>query len=206
MNEMYCDSTNAILGNSVDVNLSHIEDAEIRADVVVKQINTRRVWGQIIDCEGVPMPNALVKLVKVIYHQDTVSYKGVAHTIADCQGFYQFDLCADDKSCYKILVNKSVTGGETIIDKRYNNCNPCQTCEGHRQERCVEYPPYEPYEMNGNTYVNNRRGYVPKSSECERQDETYPPYNDTETTYPARKMPVSRPRVNRPPRHNCNNY
>lgn len=148
-------NSNAILGNSVDVNLCNIEDAEIRADVVVKQVKAKRVWGQVVDCNGTPMPNMLVKLVKVLYTGDTVSYQGVAHTIADCQGFYQFDICSDDKSCYKILVNKSVTGGETVINTRGENCNPCKPphpgCREAAQDTCAGNSPVTviPYKANG---------------------------------------------------------
>lgn len=185
MSAMYCDNTNTILGNSIDVNLCNIEDSEIRADVVVKQVNTKRLWGQIVDCEGMPMANALVKLIRVICHEDTVSYEGVAHTIADYQGFYQFDVCADDRSCYKILVNKSVTGGETVIDRRESACNPC-ACDYER--KAYSYRSCHMEEMNTPPYPNNNRMHNQRYVE------------------PPRRSQVPTCKVNRPPHHQCDRY
>lgn len=134
MSEGYTKKNNSILGNSVDVTLEEIRNPEIRADVVVEQIGSKRIWGQIIDCEGMPISHALVKLVREIDDGETISYEGVAHTMADCQGFYQFDVRLDDRSCYKILVNKSVSGGETIIDTTTDYCQPCyeRGCNGRK--------------------------------------------------------------------------
>lgn len=127
----------AVLGNSIDINLSNIPDPEIRADVVVKQMQTKRIWGQVVDCDGRPIGNVLVKLVRMDSNGGRTQYSGVAHTISDSLGFYQFDLCANDNSYYRIIVSKAVKGGETVINTNGGNgrifdettCNNDPCCE-----------------------------------------------------------------------------
>lgn len=134
-----CDN-NMVLGNSVDIDLNKICDSEIRADIVVNQINVKRIWGQIVNCEGKPMKNMLIKLIRVVCECGRTYYEGVAHTITNCEGFYQFDICADDKSCYKILAGRAEQGGETIIDTNGGNCDPC----GYYDNCYPHNPPYDP--------------------------------------------------------------
>lgn len=113
-----------INGNNIDIDLKK-NDCEVRADVVVARNNTVRIWGQIRDCEGVPVPNALVKLVKPVKCQGKVEYQGVAHITTDCNGFYQFEVCpAPCDSCYKILVSKSTHCQDRVICPS-GNCTPC---------------------------------------------------------------------------------
>lgn len=127
----YCEP---IVGNSLDLDIDDC-NCEIRADVIVEKTSPSvRLWGQIKDCSGYPIPNALIKLVKVIYCNGSYKYEGIAHTISDCYGFYQFDLCADDckNNSYRVIVGKSVTGREKVIYSGGNcdvcnddNCDPC---------------------------------------------------------------------------------
>ena len=117
-------------GNSVDINLNSC-DCEIRADVVLSEYKAVRLWGRVVNCDGKPVENALIKLVKVEYGCDCDCkheyYRGIAHSISDCNGFYQFELCNyDDKSKYKLLVNKATYGSETVIPIEFNECNPCK--------------------------------------------------------------------------------
>lgn len=120
-----------ICGNSVDIEVTHRE-CEIHADIVVKQLEPSiRLWGQIKDCYGNPVKGCLLKLLKVVEKCGKVEYCGIAHTVADCEGFYQFDL---PKPCYgaryKIIVSKAATGGERKIEDA-ENCNCCtpNVCE-----------------------------------------------------------------------------
>ncbi|MGL4800951.1 MULTISPECIES: hypothetical protein [Peptostreptococcaceae] len=127
-----------ITGNSLELDVNYCE-SEIRADIVVSEFKSVRLWGQVINCDGRPIPNALVKLLKVECYGKHISYKGIAHTISDCEGFYQFDLCgnADDDDCYKLLVSKAAYGPERIIPVSNNNCEPCE----NRYDPCREYTP-----------------------------------------------------------------
>ncbi|MGL4737369.1 MAG: hypothetical protein ACRCW2_07960, partial [Cellulosilyticaceae bacterium] len=130
-------------GNSIDIKLSRCEGAEIRADVIVETIenNMVRLWGQVKDCEGEPVQQALLKLVKVCHSPSGSYYEGIAHTISDCEGFYQFDLCnCCGDECYKILVGKSYTGSERVISTGGGNCRVCQ---GNQTVdcNCNCYPP-----------------------------------------------------------------
>lgn len=115
-----------VVGNSVDFTVDKC-DSEIKADVTVNYRDTVRVWGQIKDCSGSPIPYAYLKLIKVSNN----GYVGVAHTIADCLGFYQFDICpCQDGSSFRLLVGKASTGGEERIIStglQGTNCNPCNT-------------------------------------------------------------------------------
>lgn len=114
-----------ILGNSIDVKLKNNitrNYSEIRADIPVTQYQSIRLWGQVRDTAGNPIPYALLKLVKSTNGHD---YCGIAHTTADCQGFYQFDLCPDDGAEYKILASKSNTGAELTM-QGVGNCPPSQ--------------------------------------------------------------------------------
>lgn len=133
---------NIAYGNSLDLQVGDCE-SEIRADVVVEQLNSVRLWGQIINCNGEPIPNALLKLVKVICKGNKTDYAGVAHTITDCEGFYQFELCTcPEDTCFKIIVSKAAYGPERIINTPQGNCNPCDDSNGYPFNPCNEYEPF----------------------------------------------------------------
>lgn len=134
----------AILGNSVDIRLKECEASEVRADVLVesatkeRECHVVRLWGQVKDCNGVPVSNALIKLIKVTNSCCGVTYQGVAHTISDCEGFYQFDLCyCSGNETYKVLVGKTYTGPEEVICTGKGNCDVCQ-CEKPCQQACQQ--------------------------------------------------------------------
>ncbi|MFI3115607.1 MAG: hypothetical protein R3Y12_05655 [Clostridia bacterium] len=120
-------SSNGVLGNSIDIKIDPCNPAvEIRADVQVEEFLTKRIWGQIINCNGIPIANTLIKLVKIVKKDFDCEYVGIAHTVTDCEGFYQFDVCAKEESFYKIIVNKAVVGDEMVIKTAGGNCNSCQ--------------------------------------------------------------------------------
>lgn len=100
---------------------------EIRVDVKVKKRRTIRLWGQVKDCEGKPVKCALVKLVKEVKHDCRTEFQGVAHSITDCLGFYQFDVCIPENSVpvtFRVFVSKQASGKEIMIKK--TECNPCK--------------------------------------------------------------------------------
>lgn len=107
------------MGNSIEINIDPSSCAsEIRADVIVSQFTSVRLWGQIVNCENEPVANALVKLVKITSKGDVKDYIGIAHTTSNSQGFYQFDICSDENAWYKVLVGKSTTGKEIIVSSQ----------------------------------------------------------------------------------------
>ena len=147
-------NNNGVLGNSIDIKVEPCNDAaEIRADVRVEEFDTKRLWGQILNCYNRPVPNTLIKLVKVIGDCNNKQYVGIAHTVTDCEGFYQFDLCANDchDVCYKVIVNKAITGPEMVIDTAGGNCD---ACSGNSS--------YNPCEMPEQVYVP----YAPCDPQC----------------------------------------
>ncbi|MHB1314340.1 MAG: hypothetical protein ACYCX2_02500 [Christensenellales bacterium] len=115
------DECEYIKGNVAEVEVKEC-DCEIRADVVVKKIRCIRLWGQVTTCEGRPVEEALVKLVKEVCHGKDTKLIGIAHTVTDCKGFYQFDLCAE-KAEYKVIVGKAAEGKEREVCD--NECDVC---------------------------------------------------------------------------------
>ncbi|WP_409069571.1 hypothetical protein ACFLKB_08855 [Clostridium sp. FAM 1755] len=105
----------------------NMQYSEARADLTVKKVRTLRVWGQVKDCDGEPVKNALLKLVREVKDDcGKIKYVGVAHGVTDCLGFYQFDICVP-KECtphvYRIFVSKQALGKEGYI--KGNECDPC---------------------------------------------------------------------------------
>lgn len=121
-NKEYCDN---IKGNAADVEFKK-NDCEVRADIIVGRERCVRLWGQIKDCEGNPVKDALIKLLKPVYRYGKIDYVGVAHTITDCLGFYQFDVCPEDENTkFRVIVSKASKGNERIIDTNGGKCDPC---------------------------------------------------------------------------------
>jgi len=117
-----------ITGNALDLDLNRC-DSEVRADIKVGKSKECcvRVWGQIKDCDGNPVKDALIKLLKSYYFHGKIEFEGVAHTTTDCMGFYQFDVCIKDeheKSNYRILVGKPNSGPERVLHGKFV-CDPC---------------------------------------------------------------------------------
>lgn len=115
-----CDDS-YVVGNSIDFTIDNC-DSEIKADVVVDYRDSVRVWGQVKDCTGKPVEYAYIKLIKATNN----GYIGIAHTITDCLGFYQFDICpCKDGTNFRLLVGKASTGGNEKDISSEQNCNPC---------------------------------------------------------------------------------
>lgn len=119
----FCDS---VKGNAFDLELKK-NDCEVRADITVSRERSVRLWGIIKDCEGKPVKDAQVKLVKVCFKGGKIEFEGVAHTISDCLGFYQFDICPkDENDKYRVIVGKASYGNERTIEDKDGICNPCK--------------------------------------------------------------------------------
>lgn len=117
-----CDS---VKGNSIQVELKK-GDCEVRADVVVARTNGVRIWGRVKDCEGNSVAYSLVKLVKIVNNCGGIDVEGIAHTITDCSGFYQFEVEACEVGAkYRILVHKAAAGCERRVPDSEMVCNPC---------------------------------------------------------------------------------
>ena len=117
------DECEFVQGNTVVIETEK-GDCEIRADVIVKKEKCVRIWGQVKDCKDRPVEGALVKLVREIERCEKKILLGVAHTVTDCEGFYQFDICSDKKrAIYKVIVGKAAMGKERKV------CGECEVCE-----------------------------------------------------------------------------
>lgn len=117
-----CDS---VKGNAIELELQK-DDCEVRADVIVSRTSGVRIWGQVRDCDGYPVSDSLVKLVKVVVYCGNVEVQGIAHTITDCTGFYQFEVPACEVGAkYRILVHKAAEGCERKVPDSSLLCDPC---------------------------------------------------------------------------------
>lgn len=98
--------------------------AEVHADISVTEFSTVRIWGQVKNRCGEPVSGVLLKLVQVEERRDgSCQYHGLAHTISDCEGFYQFDVCAKNVHArYRVLAHKSAVGLERVVPFR----DPCE--------------------------------------------------------------------------------
>lgn len=117
-----------IKGNVIDLDLNK-SDSEVRADILVenKKKCCIRVWGQIKDCDGNPVQDALVKLLESYCCHGKIEYKGVAHTVTDCLGYYQFEVCLDDAfDRFRIIASKANTGKERVLHDSNGLCEPCE--------------------------------------------------------------------------------
>ncbi|MEF9935498.1 MAG: hypothetical protein RR539_10040 [Clostridium sp.] len=120
-------SCSYVVGNNANVAINNC-DCEVQVDIKVREQNGVRVWGRITDCQGNPVSEVLVKLVKQI----PGGYAGVAHTITDCSGFYQFEVSKD--SCcqnYLILASKEARGTERVVSGSGNCKNICSCGKCH---------------------------------------------------------------------------
>lgn len=134
MKNCNCDGNLTVIGGSIEITSSDLKEfesggyGEMRADITLNGHRAVRLWGRIRikdeDSSKSPVPFALLKLVKVCNGKSI----GIAHTVADCNGYYQFDVCPEEGCKYKILASKPNTGGEYNL-KPKNNCeeeyNPC---------------------------------------------------------------------------------
>ncbi len=180
-----------INGNSIDIAPQGC-DSEIKADIVVSEFNSVRLWGQIVNCNGEAVSNALLKLVKIVVDcNGKCLYQGIAHTVSDCNGFYQFDLCVDDPCAkYKVLVNKSATGTERVIEDNTGNCNACvspsYTPCGEYKYRITPPDSFECPQVSTCTCNKCTKGYdVPKPSSCPCKKEICKDYCIAEPTCPT---------------------
>jgi hypothetical protein len=139
---LYNPCCEVITGNNIDMELCK-DDCEVRADIVVSRNSTVRVWGQVKDCNDNPIGNALVKLVKPVLINGCIEYTGIAHTLTDCAGFYQFDIeTPKTNSRYKILVGKATEGNDKTINS--SNCAPCSPNPCAQPPCPPPQPPYKP--------------------------------------------------------------
>lgn len=161
-NNNSCDDSNSIiLGNSIVVD-TNCNASEIKADIKVAEFDSLRLWGQVLNCNCQGVSNVLVKLVRIICTENGEKYQGIAHTISDCNGFYQFEICREDRNFkYKVLVSKAATGPEVVYTNTNGECNSCNNQNGFNP--CKEYQPiihnnnYDTCEPKNNCSCHNHQ-------------------------------------------------
>ncbi len=130
---------NVIIGNSEDLNIDPNAACEVRADVSVFQYTPIKIWGQILDHRHMPIPMALVKLVKIIGTNENRKYQNIAYTTSNPEGYYQFELFTTEAAWYKVLVGKTNTGQEIIVEPDATTTHEQTSC----QQFSYSKPPYQ---------------------------------------------------------------
>lgn len=79
------------------------EETEIKADIVVKKVETLKVWGQIRNRRDNGAAYVKVKLISIRLN----GWKCIAETITDCEGYYDFKVTPDEEACeYKVMASR----------------------------------------------------------------------------------------------------
>lgn len=100
---------------------------DVSAHISVEDKKSVKLWGQVKDCKGYPVEDALIKLLKPVSQDGNIEYVGIDHTITDNLGFYKFDLSLDNQNTKLIVIaSKATSGNERTIDENNNLCNPCE--------------------------------------------------------------------------------
>ncbi len=148
-----------ILGTSIDVNIDPLSfNQEIRSDIIVSKYDNIRIWGQVKNCKNHIISGAFIKLVKFNHDAIDKSLEGIAHTLSDYNGFYQFDVCGDNPNIsYKIIVSKANNGSKKILDT-YNKsgkiCNKTLSSDCKTYSSSLSYI-YPKKHDNTNSLYNN---------------------------------------------------
>lgn len=117
-----CPDCEYVHGNSVALRFSK-DECDVRPGKSVKKPSSIRVWGRVKAYENEPVEGALVKLTKMVCDESGFWLIGVAHTITDCKGFYQFEIREkDDLADYRVIVGKAAAGKERVI-KSHGACH-----------------------------------------------------------------------------------
>lgn len=147
---MYCgeykmteNDSSLIVGDvSKKINISTgLKSNEIRVDLQVKTLKSVKVWGQIIKEDNEPVNNALVKIVKELKDdKGRKEYLGVADSITDCGGFYQFCICIDDAnipSTFKVFVGMQALDHEIHVKKIINHSSYSESKNSYTKDVIV---------------------------------------------------------------------
>jgi hypothetical protein len=104
-----CETCELIAGTNMDIHVNRNE-CEVRTDIIVEKKRSVRIWGQVLTTDHCAVENALVELVRVSKNCECGKrvYEGIAHTITDSQGFYQFEVCSTRDEFFKVVVGKAV--------------------------------------------------------------------------------------------------
>ncbi|MEG1002144.1 MAG: hypothetical protein RSF37_02005 [Clostridium sp.] len=85
------------------------DDFEIRADVILKCIDTLNIWGEIKFDNCKPVAGAVVKLLKVIDDCYGEEYIEICKTVTDKRGRYRFEIDKNDRNDkLKIVASKKI--------------------------------------------------------------------------------------------------
>lgn len=129
------DEALTVTSGGVDISSADFKDfeagdyGEMRADITLNGNKVIRLWGVVSfneNAQKVPVPFALLKLIKVCNNTST----SVAHTVADANGYYQFDVCPEQGCSYKVLASKPNTSNEYVLKPTappQNGYTPCTT-------------------------------------------------------------------------------
>lgn len=121
-----CNKDNEMLTeNSIDLLINDSCKSEIRADIILNKLEVITIYGQVKDCEGCPISNVLIKLMKCCGNK----LKEVDCTTSDCQGFYLFKVyLPQPKGNYRLIFTQTDFILEDIV---YNPI--CKNCKQNKE-------------------------------------------------------------------------
>lgn len=113
-------------GNAIYLELNK-NNCEVSTHISVVGEKSVKLWGQVKDCEGHPVEDALIKLLKPVSQDGNIDYVGVDHTTSDNLGFYKFELSPNNENIKLIVIaSKAISGNQRTIDENSSLCNPCE--------------------------------------------------------------------------------
>ncbi len=157
---------------------------EIQADFVVPEKRYVKIWGRVLNCFAEVVQHALLKLVKVVCDgQGRYVYEKIAHTITDCNGYYEFELCIEDcQTEYKVLIEKSLIQGG-CSNNGFRNINR-PVCEKRNSCDCGAYD-----DRNFDRYEREYEVYDIDIGQMHCREEK--PCNPCQTSYSMMKQETS---------------
>lgn len=122
-NKCYDSPCTTIMPGGTDVCIGS-NDCKIQADITVERVRSVIIWGNVTDCTGTPVSEALVKLMR--YTGECGSeLKEVCRTHTDCHGYYQFDLEYGCEGRYRVLVSACTSCGQEYKPRVQRNDDSC---------------------------------------------------------------------------------
>ncbi len=109
-------------------------------DITLPEDNRNVIFGIVRDCYKEPVPNAIVKLIEIIYDNGCEEKLPVTHTITDCDGefvfgplchnkSYEIQIWVDNVKHVKICAKCDSKDTECLKGVKLDCCNDCCDCK-----------------------------------------------------------------------------
>ena len=116
-------------------------------DITLPEDHRNVIYGIVKNCFKDPVPDAVVKLVEIVYEHGNIERRPIGHTFTDSDGEFVFGpLCPDKKYGIQIWVNdtkqikiyaKCTHEGKCLKGKKDDKCD-CFLADNNPMPRCDE--------------------------------------------------------------------